>query len=569
MKKTTKVLAVFLSVLMLLSVIPFTALAAEDDADRLAGWKENYELLLDTIIDDSNYTSWKYVDINKKAINDKMGVYTAFALYDAAWKNYVTKDVDKATAKEILLALIEKAQYNFDDGYVDEIVKVLETASDVNDFIQKVNEYAKIDLFASEGWGTAFQVVNEVIKIANYYQTYRDKFIEAYARVLSVKQANEYYVDLLQYLADKTDDAVLKAAALELIDDINKDVKDVLLELAETIAGDAAQDGLNYLATMAMNSNAYTAVALKVYGIGKSVADVLWNTGDQYKLLCTLKEAYEIQDLTSDWTDAALAEDGDKALVAVSMLLTVRNVSEKALYDLKLAENEGVINKIKNKLYGTVYNDIEINLASLKAIESLLFDTEVADFQKVVRALYVYCPVSLKVLSNGALVTVLADGKEIDFSNDAGKFVSVYSEYSKEYLKVAYLYSAYDVRLTGTADGAVTMIMDVLNADGTVSDWSFTDEKVTEGTTINFATAFEGTPTYTISTAAEAKAFNDEFVESEFPTVTAGEVFDAVVEVGKDTVKETTKKATSGIAEFFKNLFAKIAEAFKNLFKKK
>jgi hypothetical protein len=559
MNKTAKLISVILAVVMALSVLPFAAFAAEDDADRVASWKANYSLLLEEVFDNTNFTSWSYVDQNKKAIDNTMAVYTAFALYDGAWINYASKSIEKDDAEKILLALIEKADYDFDDGYVDEIVKVLETAQDVNDFIQKVNEYTKIDVFESAGWSTTFEVIGDVVKIANAYQTYRDKFIEAYARVLSVQMANAYYIDMLSYIVENTEYDILRQAAQKLIDDINASVEDALMQIAAQAAEDGANVGLEYLAKLALNSNAYTAVALKVYQTATSVADVLWNTGDQYPLIDTVKTAYYFQSDIADWAKAALAgDDAEKAAIAVSFALTAREISEDALYNLKLAENQGAINKIKNKLYGTVYNDIEVNKAALDTMRTMLFDVAPADMKEVKRVLTIYCPVNVELLNGSNVAYTFADGKEDLDSNAFGVFTSVYSEYAKTYHKVAFLYDNYRVRLVGTDDGYVTLIMDALK-DGAIEDWSFTDRKVAKDTKIVFDTDYSGTPYYVASDVNGNVAFNDDFVPSEQKEVTAKEVVTAVTEVGKEEAKSFLDK----IMDFFRNLFDKILSIFK------
>ena len=559
MNKTAKIISVILAVVMALSVLPFAAFAAEDDADRVAAWKANDSLLLEEVFDNTNYTSWNYVDQNMKAINDTMAVYTAFALYDGAWVNYASKSIEKDDAEKILLALIEKADYTFDDGYVDEIVKVLETAQDVNDFIQKVNQYTKIEAFSSTGWSTAFEVIGDVVKIANAYQTYRDKFIEAYARVLSVQMANAYYIDMLNYIVEKNSYSILTQAAQKLIADINASVEDALMQIAAEAAEDGANIGLDYLAKLALNSNAYTAVALKVYQTGTSIADFLWNTSDQYPLIDTVKTAYYFQADIAAWAkDAVEGDDAEKAAIAVNFAITAREVSEDALYNLKLAENQGAINKIKNKLYGTVYNDIEVNKAMLNAIRTMLYVVDPAEMQEIKRVLTIYCPVNVELLEGNNVVYTLADGAEVSLNNDKGVFVSVYSEYAKTYHKVAFLYDTYRVRLVGTGEGYVTLIMDALK-DGAIEDWSFTDRKVAKDTKIVFDTDYSGTPYYVASDANGTTAFNDTFVPSEQKEVTVKDVVTATTEVGKEEAKSFLDK----IMDFFRNLFDKIASIFK------
>jgi len=518
MSKLSKVLAVVLALVMALSVCSVAVFA--DDAPAYDPY------VIDTLLDNTNYTSWQYVDLNQKAINNTMGALTAFALYDSAWKNYATKEVNVADAEAILLGLIEKAEYTFDDGYVDEIISVLETASDVNDFLQKVNEYTKIEVLASEGWGTAFDVINGVIKVGNAYQEYRDEFIEAYAQVLSIQMANAYYIDMLQYVADNTEYSVLATASNNLIAKMNKSVKDVIADIAADAAGDGTNMAFEYLAKLALNTNVYTATALKVYQIGTSIADVLWNTGDLYTLIDTVKTTYYFQSDLADYTAAALdGDDADKTAIAVDMLLTTRATSEQALYNYKLAENKGIITAIKNKLYNTVYNDTEMMIAAVGVMRDILFGD---DDTAVVGAIYVYGPATV---------------------NAVGYSASEVSAYSGDTLTAVFVTDA-AATVTATADGKVTVA--VANEDGT----KYAQETVTAGTVIVVSTASDS---YIV--AGETKALADEIAE-ETVKPTTSDVVDATTEVVKETVKQ------SSFAKWIQDFFAKIAAFFTNLFKK-
>ncbi len=519
MRKLNKALAVLLAVILSLSVCTVAVFAADVPAAY-----DPY--VVDTLLDNGNYTSWNYVNINENKMNQTMDVLTAFALYDAAWKNYATKEVNVADAEAILLGLIEKAEYSFDDGYVDEIIKVLETAEDVNDFIQKVNKYAKIEVFASEGWGTTFDVINGVIKVGNAYQEYRDKFIKAYAEVLSVQMANAYYIDMLQYVADNTAYDVLATAARNLIAKMEASVESVLADLAAEAAGDGANMAFEYLAKLAMNTNVYTATALKVYQIGTSIANVLWNTGDLYTLIDTVKTTYYFQSDLADYTAAALADDdADKQASSVDMMLTTRAISEQALYNYKLAENKGIITAIKNKLYKTVYNDTEMMIAAIDVMRGILFGDDNAAY---VGSLYVYGPAAV---------------------NAIGKSKTVTSDYSGETLTAVFVTDA-AATVTATADGKVTVA--VANAEGT----KYAAETLAAGDVIAVNTASDS---YTVK--GESKALASEIVE-ETVKPNAGDVVDATTEVVKETVKK------SSFAKAISDFFAKIAAFFTKLFKR-
>lgn len=571
MKKTTKIFSVLLAVLMSLSVLPFAAFAeevpvAEVSEDRLGAWKDNYQFLIDTVLDDTNYTSFNYVDINKKALKNEMNAYTAFALYDNAWKNYATHDVSIENARKILLALIEQADAGINADYIDKIVKILETADDVAGVVEKVDDILNSGLTDSTGWSDTLKALNAAVKVANIAKDAKDQVIKAYAEILSVRQANIAYIDFLTYIAEnaKGRNDVLATAAQQLVDSLNEDLNDQIKKVTEALAIQGAFVTVEYLANIAMNSNVYTAAVLKVYGVSKKVVDVLWNTSDKAVFLDALMCAYDFQALTSDWTEAKLnGEDADAAVYAFSVALAARDISEEALFNLKKADSDGVVGKIKNKLYGTVYNDIEVSKASLALIKEVMFAEDISGAKKVVAGLNIFCPVDVDITTKeNAKLFALADGAEKTAVNEYGAFASVYSEYSKEYLKVAFLFDNYRVKLTGTAEGYVTLVMNVLEADGTINDWSFTDVKVEKGDTMVFDTTAVEAPFYTFAKkdgGIEKISFNDEFVESEQKEVTAKEVIDATVDVGKDEAKSFIEK----IKAFFQNLFKNLFKFFK------
>lgn len=565
MKKTAKILAVILAVVMAMSVIPTVAFAAEEEASaaelKLAAWEENYELLLNTILDDTNYAGYNYVAQNNEAMTTEMNTYTALAFYDDAWANYATKNVDTAMAEEILLAIIGKAEYNPEfSEYVDTVVEIIDGVDTAADAIDSVSDTLGFDFSESEDWGTALKIIGIASEVVNYADDKKDEFIEAYIKVLSVQAANLYYIDLLQYVVDNAEDAGLVKAAKNLIEDMTKSMEDLYEELAASVAEDVAGYGVDFLVDLALNSNVYTATADKIYGGVKTVANAIWGTANKYNYLYNLKVAYEFQALTADWAELAIADNADKALVAVDLLIATRKVGDEALYNLKKADASTISGKITSKLYGEVYEDVAIEKASLEIIKNALYNTEIEDMVKVVRGLYIYCPVTVNVMTkaNEALVTI-TDGAAANIVNEYGMFAAVKSEYSDEYLKVAYLADAYRVNLTGTADGTVTAVMDVLTEDGN-EDWSFTDLPMAKGYTVVFDTDFEGTPIYTYNNGSFATGkFNDEFVASKHETADAEEVAEAVVEVGKDEAKSFMDK----IKEFFANFL----NIFKNLFK--
>ncbi len=568
MKKLSKITSVLLAILMLFSCFAVIGSAEEiDDYDkRISGWNANYDLFLDHLFDNSSFTSWNYVDINEKAMKDTMATWTAFALYDEAWRNYATHHISIEQAELILLALIEKADYEFDDGYVDEFVDVLELAQDARDLVEKAGDIIKAEEFTkvleSEAWGTTWQVIGDVTKIAHAYQTYRDQFVEEYSRVLSVQLANQYYIDLLKHIAETTPYDILRQAATNLIDDMNANVKTVVDEVLQDAVMDGVSLGIDRLIDLAMNSNVYTATVLDIYNAIVSVADFLWNTNEVYPHMETVLASYYFQTAASEWAaEAYYQEEAEKSFFAIDLLMTTRKVCEEALVNFKNAENDGAVGRVKNQLHGTLCEDTLVNIAGLEIMRSMMFDLSPSEFRRVTDSLYIYCPVSVDILdTDNNVVYTVTDGVEYTDRNNYGVFKTVYSDFGEDYLKVAYLFDGYRIRLSGNNNGYVTLIHKELLDDDTINDWSFTDVEVTKNTKILFDTEVEGTPTYTYSngSAVQIVNFNDKFIPSEYPEYTAKDVVNA----GTDIADKEVKSIWDQIVEFFES----IGQWFRDLF---
>ncbi|MBQ6164223.1 MAG: hypothetical protein IK118_09465 [Clostridia bacterium] len=566
-KLSKKILAIVLAALLACTVIPFAAFAADEDAagagtaaeTRVNAWDVNYGFILDELFDDAQYTHWKYVAQNTESISKTMKAYTAFGLYDEAWRNAFDESVSVKTAKEILVGLCERVDPEINTQISDTIVKALEGAADVMEFIEKVNGYAdkylgkSSELVESSGFSSALGYLNTAIQIANFYQRNRDKIIEAYAKILTARAAGEYYADLLGYVAENAGYSPLQTAAEELIEDINASLEEVYASLAEEAAANVASEGVSYLINIAMDSNVYTAAVKKVYNIGTSVADALFNTSDQYVLMDSLMIIFYFSENLSDWASAAYdnrASDYNKALYAIGTVLATRATGESTLYNLKAAQAGGIIGRIKSKIYKAVTEGTVATQAKLALAQNALIDTDPAEYKGVITsAVSVYCPVTLTV---GA--TTVGD-EDAAVADAAGNLVAAkYNAYNKEYVKVAYVAGANSVALNGTGDGDVTAIINVLE-NGKVEDYSFTDVAVANGTSIVINIANK---TYSVNGGA-AVALNEDYIPSPEPDVDAGTVVDAVVEVGKE---EVTEKVNA-----FKAFFQKIIEFFKNLFR--
>ena len=564
MKNAKKVLAVILSLIMMLAVVPFVTLAdaePEDNniADRVDGWQDNYGLLLDYLFDNEAHIAYNYLLANDENLQKQVTMSTVLALHDDAWINAITGEADVEQAEAILLALVERVESDLNTNTVDTISKVLEGVDDAGDAIEKVNEYLNItDAIGGDTWNDVFKYLGYAITAVNMYGNAKADVIEAYARILSAKAADVYFSEYLQYIIDNSTYDVLVAAAQNILVNIQTSVDELLQELNAYLVGDIALQGgemaANILIDLAINSNVYTAAADKVYSIGVKVADALWNTSDAYELIEALYSSVNAEMLANDWAQSVINdEDGNRAAFAVSALISMREASNDFLESFKLAQAGGIIGRIKNKINKYITAEYTVEDAKLALIQTAFFDTDPADYKEVTSMYSVFCPVTVSAAADTTLFT-LEDGNTAYVVNEYGLFAEEYCDYSQDFLKVAFLYEGENCLLTGTADGKVSAIMYVPTADG-IEDYSFTEFGVAQGTEI----LLKPTDTTYFYADGVAITLNDDYVMPAENEVN----FNSVVDAGKEVAKE---EATSFIDKI-KAFFQKISDFFKNLFK--
>lgn len=556
-----KILAVLLAAIMLLSVMPFAFAEDTNEADAtVAEWKTNNAVLVEKLFDELTYAHYQYVIDNNKTIKQKMDVMTAFGLYDDAWINYATKNVNVDTCKTILLSLIEAYQADFGKDYVEDIKKVLEGAETAMDLVEKVNQYTgKLDFVDSETWGSIGQVIGIAIKAADTFEEVKAEVIKAYSEIISVQMANGYYLDLLDYIANDAsiDYAPLKTAAVQLKEEATTAIEDQLNVIIARAAGTQKDEITGMIISAVANTNVYTATALKVYNIGTKVADILWNSNDLYAHYDNLVASFWAETSVDGFATEALAgDDAEKTIFAVNALLSTRNFGEQSLFNLLEAEAEGVIGRIKKQLGVVAVAEYVADLAELDLMEKVFFNDAYdkgATYGKIVK---VYCPVNVVGYADGKAVINAEDGKEMTAAQVYGATSVKYNSYSKDYVKVLFLADTIEkVTVIGTDDGFVTYV-EYVDEDGAINDYSFTQIQLAKGDRINVADkAYTGV----IGGEAVAGELNDVFVVPEPKEITAKDVADATVEVAKEEANNFFAK----IKAFFENLFATL----KNLFK--
>jgi hypothetical protein len=561
-----KILAIALALLMVLCVVPYSAFAESTEPElvsaqtRVNGWNGNFGIIITKLLNNEKSAHWKYVAENNENLARTMLTYTAFALYDDAWKNGFDNSVSIDNAEKILCSLIEKVDANIGESKFNEILKVLKTASDFNDLLQKVNGYVKIsDTLTSTEWTTAFKYIKYAIELGDLYEEERDRVIEAYAQILSVQAANDYYKDFLNYLANNCQYNVVVTAARNLVENIDASVKEIIKKEVLNAGGFAASKVLTTAARIAMNSNSYTAVALKVYDVGTSVVDALWNTSDQYAIMDQLYTTFFVEDGAVSWVEASLANnDKEWYEFAIGLLLGLREAGSQSLYDLKLAQNEGIIGKIKNQInYNVSFEQVD-EMAFLELAKEVLFKQPVSEYKPIK---------SLVTVNTNAFVSTsdvsLQNQAEI-YAGDKGYYSTYLNDAIGLYVKTLFMSEDENVIAKYGADTFVTAIVEKIGT--TLFSFSFTNAICNNISDVIFNSDISNGATYTSAVDGEAQTrdMNSTFQYPAYNAVTPTSVVNAVYVIARNEVKG---KVLS-IGDIIDNIFKAIENFFNKIFKR-
>lgn len=551
-----KIIAIILSMMVILCVIPFSV-SADDEAVssqvRVDSWNSNLYLVTEKLLDNESFPHWKYVAENNAELSKTMLTYTAFALYDDAWKNGFDKSVSIDRAEEILVSLIEKIDANIGESKLASIRKVLETAVSLEDLLQKVNGYVKIsDILDSAEWSTAFRYIKWTIEGEKLYEAERERVIDAYAKILSVQAANDLYIDFLRYVAANSTYDVVATAANNLIASIEESIESLIKKEIWSATGFGASKIFDTATRIAMESNAYTAVALKVYNIGTSAADVLWNTSDQYELMDQLYTSFFVETVAADWVKAVNGAESYE--FAIGALVTLRQVGAKALYDLKVAQTKGVVGKISNQINNTGFENVA-ELSFLNLAYKVLFEANVSEYVPVKSIVSINTNAD-SFLGGKAMKDSFYCGAEGYYSVDDNEFnnftvTTVFASDANEEIKV-----------TSSEKNEVTVIAEKLIGVG-VDDYSFTNVVVGEGTELTFDSALNDGffYNYTVGDTTSTVLFNEVFVRP-YNEVSKEAIATAVVNIAKEEINSRV----ISLDQLLKGIFEKIKEILRSAF---
>ena len=430
-----KILAIFLTVLMVLTIVPMAAFARVDNGDKI----------ITEILNNNSFNHIKFVD-DKDSFKGELITYKIGHV--STWLGSISGEEDANYAKEVLLAMIERAEPDLQNETFEKIIKALEGAKTAADILEKIDGVTGVlDLANNAQWAESIGVLGNVIKVMNLGNEAYEDVMEGLAQIVSCQMAGVYFANLLQYLIDCPDlDQSIKTAAAELKNNIDIPTEEKVAQLVDSFAQKLANEGVQAGVALAMNTNTVTAAIYNGYNIVTSVADKVLKTNEAYDYLMSLVKIRQIEEVLPAYVTAKLAGDDQlDADFAIGALLTMRENGELMLCNTKNLYDQGVINLIfksqkeaaneakdaaKDAAKIVVYRDIilkDITDKEGNVVVPTTYLVEVSDKQSVGATVRNANGVAIGNIRSNGVQTIL---------NEKGAFYSVHNETLNKDIKV-------------------------------------------------------------------------------------------------------------------------------------
>lgn len=428
-----KLLAIFLAAVMMLTIVPFSAFAKVESDDKIINELTNGTFHHVSYVKENNY------------FKTKLGFYTAFHLYDDAWNNLITGDVDVDNARTVLVGLIEQVEAEFNNGTYEKILAALGTAKSAADLVGKLDQYTGLlGLAENATWAKSLTGVGTVLKVLNYSNEIYEEFIKGYALILSCQAASIYYGEFLDYIANncKSNKNVQKAAA-ELKETITQSLEEARDKLIAQLAGEAGKDGAEVVLDLVLSAFTVTAIIKTVFNVVGSVSDKLFKTKDQYTYMSSLAIITQIEETLPGFVTGALKGNNElSANFAVNALVTLHETGEEMLSNLSKVKEDSIAGKLfsdSDKL-SEMIRECALEKVKLDVYRMVLNSEDTHRTYDV----FVSTDSSKKAVvydANGDALITLPANAEKKVLDETGAYVSVYNENLGTYVKVMVTFS--------------------------------------------------------------------------------------------------------------------------------
>lgn len=303
--------------------------------------------------------------------------------------------------------------------------------------------------------------------------------VDEYFRYMEVKDANEFYFDLLRYIQNNAEVQCVCDAAATLYTRGQNTVSQIMAGVASDIA---ASKGVDYILGKAIDKVWFLAAAKGGMSAGKLLANTFFHTMDTANLKSSMRVTAYIGQAVAEWTNnkynsakSNLTFDNAEAVMyGMEALTQIRKMGETSLKNLapNIGDKRGE----------------QIACATISTLDSYLEHIALLEQEYNFQTLKVSCPVDVEVYdASGELVLTVEDGKECSGNVGELSYYAYYSRSSDDYVKVivAPKDKGYTFKVKGIDLGKVSCSVSDIDSDGILNTSSFEQVDVDTNREIN------------------------------------------------------------------------------------
>jgi len=533
-------------------------ITSEDNKNRVLSWTEYFMDDLIYLHNSLNFMSTHYSLIHDTSlflVFDEMFTAPLFNGYGPINTiRYYTSDISIQNAEEILVELLKESE-DFYNAYKDETANnLLKTAYKtyidglklyikgtgmaIEDTVQKVlNESLDFSKYTdnvdfseikktlidnmpadkvpemqsllnayemSETIKSVFEVfdcIKTVTEITGDMLDFVDKFIE----IESLKQADEVYIEALNYISTNCEYPVVAQAAKNLStkisNDLYKNISDLGTQIAiyasDKLSSIALDEFIKFIDKTVFEGLPILEILKKGMDYSVLISNTFFHAKDLSNLHDALRSMFWIGETINKFSKEKFSQfrisqtetNASDVVVAYKLLWKCRVTSENTLKNIcEILDFKDGVNIIDNNLERVKlikYNLFQYPYEWLKRDSSLVLAIA-------------QCPVDMEIIDkNGNVIITLADGIESEIYNNFGAFIVYKDSTFGDYIKMANLITdgSYDIRLKGKSDGTVSFSLSGYdNINDESINYAVSHIPVTNNTVITVNADIKNTP---------------------------------------------------------------------------
>lgn len=303
--------------------------------------------------------------------------------------------------------------------------------------------------------------------------------VDEYFRYMEVKDANDFYFELLLYIRNNAEVQCVCDAAATLYRRGQNTISQILAGVASDMA---ASKGVDYILGKAIDQVWFLAAAKGGLSAGKLLSNTFFHTMDTANLKSSMRVTAYIGQTVAEWTNNKYNsakpnltyKNAESVMYGMEALTKIRKMGETSLKNL--APNIG--DKRGEQIACAAISTLDSYLEHISLLE------EEYDFQ----TLKVSCPVDVDVYdADSKLVLIVEDGEECSGNIDGISYYEYYSRSSDDYIKVivAPKDKGYTFKIRGIDLGKVSCSVLNIDSAGVLNTSSFEQVDVDMSREIN------------------------------------------------------------------------------------